>query len=29
MLNTDKFANTFGLRLPPWEDVLKMAMDEE
>ncbi|GAB4578733.1 MAG: dTDP-4-dehydrorhamnose reductase [Anaerolineales bacterium] len=27
-LNCDKFADTFGLRFPPWEEGLKMAMEE-
>ena len=26
-LNCDKFANTFGLRLPPWEEALRMALE--
>jgi dTDP-4-dehydrorhamnose reductase len=26
-LNCDKFAATFGLRLPPWEAALRMAME--
>jgi len=26
-LNCDKFATTFGLRLPPWEAALRMAME--
>jgi dTDP-4-dehydrorhamnose reductase len=26
-LNCDRFARTFGLRLPGWEDALRMAMD--
>ncbi len=26
VLNCDKFAHTFGLRLPPWEEALKMAL---
>lgn len=26
-LNCDKFAATFGLRLPPWEDALRLAME--
>jgi dTDP-4-dehydrorhamnose reductase len=26
-LNCDKFANTFGLRLPPWEQALRMALE--
>jgi len=25
-LNCDNFAATFGLRLPPWEAALRMAM---
>jgi dTDP-4-dehydrorhamnose reductase len=25
-LNCDLFANTFGLRLPPWEEALRLAM---
>lgn len=25
-LNCDKFIRTFGLRLPPWEDALRLAM---
>lgn len=29
VLNCDRFANTFGLRLPPWEEALKMAMEKE
>lgn len=27
-LNCDKFVNTFGLRFPPWEEALKLAMEE-
>jgi dTDP-4-dehydrorhamnose reductase len=27
-LNCDKFADTFGLRFPPWEEALKLAMEE-
>ncbi len=27
ILNTDKFADTFGLRFPPWEEALKLAME--
>jgi dTDP-4-dehydrorhamnose reductase len=27
VLNCDKFAATFGLRLPPWEAALRMAME--
>ncbi|MEJ2710437.1 MAG: dTDP-4-dehydrorhamnose reductase [Anaerolineales bacterium] len=26
-LNCDKFASTFGLRLPPWEQALRMALE--
>jgi len=26
-LNCDKFANTFGLRLPPWEAALRLALE--
>ena len=29
VLNCDKFADMFGLRLPPWEEALKMAMEEK
>ena len=25
-LNCEKFTHTFGLRLPPWEDALRLAM---
>lgn len=28
-LNCDKFANTFGLRFPPWEEALRLAMEEK
>jgi len=28
VLNCDKFADAFGLRLPPWEEALKLAMAE-
>ncbi len=28
-LNCDKFAETFGLRLPPWKEALALAMDME
>jgi dTDP-4-dehydrorhamnose reductase len=27
-LNCDRFAEVFGLRLPPWETALRMAMEE-
>jgi dTDP-4-dehydrorhamnose reductase len=26
-LNCERFTQTFGLRLPPWEEALRMAMD--
>ena len=26
-LNCDKFANTFGIQLPKWQDTLKLAME--
>ncbi len=28
-LNCDKYADTFGLRLPPWKDALSLAMEAE
>lgn len=28
-LNCDKFADTFGLRFPPWEEALRLAMEEK
>ena len=28
VMNNDKFARTFGLRLPPWEESLEAVMDE-
>jgi dTDP-4-dehydrorhamnose reductase len=27
-LNCDRFASTFGIRLPPWENALQLAMQD-
>jgi dTDP-4-dehydrorhamnose reductase len=29
VLNCDRFENVFGLRLPPWQDALRMMMEED